>query len=396
MEHKEIKLNKKTIYKTSDNVNYVEMLVPEEWSITIADNRDNYGGYSYPYTFKIKLRSPDKTALLTYFSPRNYLDNHLYRYTNGQIDDYGDLMRKFESIEDYLGKWADSDLKDYANVKEIDKITYSNTEQLRKEREEKASKRAQDNGQQLNGFYYNRIARVYSYKYEGYDRIRLYAGLIEGEDRSQWSIIPVPSYDPFMISTMKSAFPDMQYDQKSGQYLHMTMNETLWNVRCLYSFDCLEKDYEYLYKNVFSPVLNTGVTICDDIWNDFKRIRDEKSAELKRIREDKKEAQRIRNEADRQRRESQKSFYESIRKTQQETHDIINSSYENQRRSQAKVREMWGDVNQGNTRFVDRHGNEHVIHTYNNYAYKSGDTYVTSDSPLDHSYDWEELEKKKY
>ena len=100
MEHKEIKLNKKTIYKTSDNVNYVEMLVPEEWSITIADNRDNYGGYSYPYTFKIKLRSPDKTALLTYFSPRNYLDNHLYRYTNGQIDDYGDLMRKFESIED--------------------------------------------------------------------------------------------------------------------------------------------------------------------------------------------------------------------------------------------------------------------------------------------------------
>ena len=57
---------------------------------------------------------------------------------------------------------------------------------------------------------------------------------------------------------------------------------------------------------------------------------------------------------------------------------------------------MWGDVNQGNTRFVDRYGNEHVIHTYNNYAYKSGDTYVTSDSPLDHSYDWEELEKKKY
>ena len=57
---------------------------------------------------------------------------------------------------------------------------------------------------------------------------------------------------------------------------------------------------------------------------------------------------------------------------------------------------MWSDTFRGDTRFVDKYGDEHVIHTYDNYAYKNGDTYVTSDSPLDHGWDWEELEKKKY
>ena len=81
---------------------------------------------------------------------------------------------------------------------------------------------------------------------------------------------------------------------------------------------------------------------------------------------------------------------------QKEIEAIRRSSYENTQKSQAKVREMWSDTFRGDTRFVDKYGDEHVIHTYDNYAYKNGDTYVTSDSPLDHGWDWEELEKKKY
>ncbi|MBO7676473.1 MAG: hypothetical protein J6S49_03055 [Erysipelotrichaceae bacterium] len=399
MEHKEIKLEKKRIYNTQTNVRYVEMLVPEGWSISIIDDKENYGGYNYPYTFRIKLTSPDKTAELIYFSPRNYLDDDLRDFRNGQIDDYGNLLRHFETIETYLGDWANNSFKNFPDARQIDKIIYSNTEKYRNERKEKAVQRATDKRQTLLDYYYDRITNVYSYRYKETDRIRLYSGLIEGEEREAHSSIPVPDNvldRNFTIQTMMAAFPDATFDAKHNMFIRRTMHETYWNARCLFYFDCMAIDYEYTYKNIFSPILNQGVTICDDIWNDFDRIKKEKSVQYQKIREEKKEAARIQKEAAEARRKASKETLDYVRKTQQETHDIIRSSYENTRRSQAKLREMWGDVNQGNTRFVDRYGNEHVVHTYNDYAYKKGDTYVTSNSPLDNPYDWEELQKKKY
>ena len=399
MEHKEVKLSKKTIYSKQSGINYVEMLVPENWNIGITNYKETYGGYSCPYTFRIKLSSPDNTVSLYFFSPRIYLDDHLMSYSNNQIDDYGNLLRKFESVEEYLGKWADNDLKDMADVKEKDKITYSNTRKLKAEHKEKALEKARKHEEQLDDFYYDRITRVYSYKYKDTERIRLFSGLIEAEKTSKFRIIPVPDNvmdRNFVIASMMSAFPDMRYNEKTGNYVRCSQSETSWSARCLFLFDCMAKDYEFAYKTIFSPVINQGVTICDDIWKDFERIKKENDARYQKIREEKREVARIQREANEARRKSNQETYDYLRKTQQEIHDIQKSAYENQRKTQNKVSEMWGDVNQGNTRFVDRDGREHVIHTYDNYAYKRGDTYVTSNSPWDHPYDFEELEKKKY
>ena len=91
-----------------------------------------------------------------------------------------------------------------------------------------------------------------------------------------------------------------------------------------------------------------------------------------------------------------------------EFHSVVTSARDNRNASTTgtywlhKVFAVLEDIQknvvlEGNTRFVDRHGDEHVIHTYNNYAYKNGDSYVTIDSKLfDAGSDWEELEKKKY
>ena len=399
MEHTDIRLSKKNIYSTQSGKHYIEMSVPEDWSISIKEDRDSYGGYPYPYTFRINLRSPDHTVLISYFSPRRYIDDHLLSFRNGQIDDYGNLLRAYETLDDYLDRWATNDLKEYPEFAYAGPIGYPNMVQLEADRKKQALQKAEEKGNTLNWYCYKRMARAYSYKYKETERVRVYSGIIEAEDISQWS--PVPGMngfmnDPFMRNTMQSVFRDMHYDKNTGSYVRLTLNETGWTVRQLMIMDCMLKDYEYAYKMVFDPIRKNGVTISDDIWNEYAQIKKEKDAERQKIREEKKEVARIQREAEAQRRESQKQLYDSIRRTQQETHDIINSSYENQRKSQAKVREMWGDVNQGNTRFVDKHGNEHVIHTYDNYAYKNGDTYVTSNDPLDHSYEWEELKKKKY
>ena len=72
------------------------------------------------------------------------------------------------------------------------------------------------------------------------------------------------------------------------------------------------------------------------------------------------------------RRQSDREAREKLRRTREETAAIQNSSY------------------------TDRYGSEHVIHSTDKYAYRKGDTYVTSNHPLDYGYDWEELDKKKY
>ena len=105
---------------------------------------------------------------------------------------------------------------------------------------------------------------------------------------------------------------------------------------------------------------------------------------------------RIQREADERRRQSNKELYDYVRKTQQEISDMRKDSYEKQKKAHDRVMEQWTDTIRGNTRFVDKQGNEHVIHTYNDYAFKKGDDYITSNSSLDHFSDWEELEKKKY
>ena len=98
-----------SVYMKDSGKHYVKMLIPEGWSISITENRKQYGGSGHPFTFSILFTSPDRTATISYFSPRNYLDDRLHEYRDGQIDDYGNLMGPFETIDAYLAEWAGSD-----------------------------------------------------------------------------------------------------------------------------------------------------------------------------------------------------------------------------------------------------------------------------------------------
>ena len=86
--------------------------------------------------------------------------------------------------------------------------------------------------------------------------------------------------------------------------------------------DCIEKDFEYLYENIFKHIIYHGVTICDDIWQDFETIRKQNNERYAQIRQEKKEAARINHKVQEERNKSNKELYEYVRKTQNEIHDI--------------------------------------------------------------------------
>jgi len=395
MEHNEIKLNELQIYGGSDGLNYVEMLVPEGWSSTINVHKDSYGGQGRPYQFTVTHNSPDRTAALYFYSPLEYTDDHLRSFNDYETDDYGYLLRHFKDMQSVLDESVMRRFSKY-DMHFIKHIPYTNNAKNAETRKQKALDRLNKNGDTFSNHYYYGGINIYGYTNNGHKRIRMCSCIIEALDYCRWNYLPnnidfsFIGVDPTMI------YPNCRYDQQNRCYIYTTLYQTDWSYRQHIEMDVLEKDYEYAYSNIFLPVTNKGVTICQDIWDDYRREAEILSKKRAAIREDKKRAAEIKREADRKSRESRKELYDSIRRTQQETRDIINSSYENRKRSHDRVMEQWTDTIRGNTRFVDRDGNEHVIHTYNDYAFKKGDDYITSDSPLDHFSDWEELKKKKY
>lgn len=398
MEHKEVSLKHQRIYSTASNVSYVEMLYPEGWKITITDHKDFYGGYTYPYCFVITLTSPENTAAIYYYSPHNYIDDHLKTFGEYEIDDYGNKHHSFMKSEVYIDQMVKNHLKDfsYEFIQQIDDPDISSRQKARREA---VLEETEKDGEVLNWHYFNETCRVYGFRKAQTDRVRCYSLIVEGKDVTRWNSIP-DSYgyfnDPFMLQAARSVFPNAQYNRDTGRYVYTSECETRWNARKILGLDCMERDFEYLYNSIFRHIVSHGIRIHDDIWNDYRKVRAENEKRYEAIRAKKQQVAQIQRQMREETRQRNRETYDYVRKTQQEIHDIQRSSYENTQRTQAKVREMWGDVNQGNTRFVDRYGDEHVIHTYSDYAYKKGDKYVTSDSPLDHSYDWEELKKKKY
>ena len=278
MEHKEVKLVKKTIHKEDSNHAFAEMLVPEGWQASISEDRDDYGGYEYPYTFRIKLTSNDGTMAIYYFSPRSYLDDHQNEFTNGGIDEDGNLYRRSETIEEYLGNWAYNDLKQFVDPKEIDSITYPEIQELGNKYRKEAEERVRNKNQELIDFGYDRLSKVYAYRYKETDRIRIYSGQIEKERINTYSYIPVPDNvvdRSQTIRNMYDAFPDAVYDSRRQIFIRRSSDKTYWRAISLLVFDCMAKDYEYAYQKIFSPIFDNGVTICDDILNDFKKIKEE-------------------------------------------------------------------------------------------------------------------------
>ena len=133
MEHKEIKLNELVISGTEDKMDYVQMLVPEEWTSRIKTFKDSYGGSKYPYQFTIFHDSPDKTATIYYYSPVNFVDDHLKQFNDYEIDEYGNWLRAAREMPVVLDRSVLHRFRDY-KMERINHIPFSNNEKIYKER----------------------------------------------------------------------------------------------------------------------------------------------------------------------------------------------------------------------------------------------------------------------
>ena len=188
----------------------------------------------------------------------------------------------------------------------------------------------------------------------------------------------------------------MEFNQQKQEYTYITASCTSFTLYNLKMIDCLEADYPELYKKAFLPLNNNAVNFTDELKADYRKRQDELDARVASQGEQKREVEKSQ-------REMHASHNESVRRnakiwsdTQKEISQMQRDTYQKQQESNRRINQGWSDVILGNSRFIDHYGNEHVLRTYDRYAYKRGDTYVTSDSPLDMPYDFEELKPKKW
>ena len=403
-----VKLELRTI-RDENGMPYVSMYAAENAIGSVSVYPDQYNGYGYPYYFFARLQGKEKTWSIYYLCPLHFREDYLDPGKGNSRDLYGQLYRSFDETSEYIDKFAKHDMSAFDTLTLIRKIPFVSNAEYQQTYGPQRAAEAKSNGLELKRYYYCGMVHQYSYIKNGKKRMRTYSAVIEAQDLERTAEIPsqvARSFNnPFMAPVAQMAsrvYTDARYDKKRG-WIYTLMHYLDWTVTQRFILDAPEEDFAQLYKQVFIPTLNRGVTISDEVWASFKKRQAEINAANKAAREKnqakKEEEKRVRKqEADAAaaKRAHDRELQDYLRKTQKEISDIRRSSYENTRKTNAKVREMWGDAIRGDTRFVDKYGDEHVLHTYSDHAYKRGDTYVTSDSPLDHGWDWEELEKKKY
>ena len=406
----EIKLNKVTLKETDTGKDMVIMKVPEGWTSVVTTDRNSYRGNGQPFFVKVRLNSGDGRTSVWYLSGLHYRDDHMESHQDFTTDLYGNLYRKFLKVEDYIELLAKADLDDVTDLKFVRQTDWSSNAEEQEKLRRKRIDELTDPMQVVDRVYRKGAVREYSFQRNGYKRRRVYSAVIQGVEYAAWKEVPwaVTQYltDPFMQDIAQMGmrlYPNAQYDKTLRKWIYTTDYYTDWGIRQILIMDAPESEFDRSYKKVFLPLVNFGVGYTENLRAEADQMQAERSSRDRKKRAEIEAIQRQKQaEADKQRaaeeekRKRDQEAREKLRQTQNEIADIRRSMYENSQKTQAKVREMWTDTFRGDTRFVDKYGDEHVIHTYDNYAYKSGDRYVTSDSPLDHGWDWEELEKKKY
>lgn len=392
-----------TILSDESGMPLVKMMTPKGWTVS-AYRKELYRGYNYPRTIQVLMRSPDQTCRLYYCSPIQGFDNHLEAYRDYTIDSMGNLNCRFRDFETQNQERAEryiSSIEGASDLSFIRQIEYNSNKERRRTRGEEEARRFETSELNiLSDYYYKGGIRKYQFRQSSSDHFYACAMTVEGATCESWHYLPPAIVqglqDPFMAEQMKNRFPHAQFNENVQRWIFLSSFYTWWTAKNLLELDCLLEDQQELYQKLFVPVNRYGAVFTDELRAELERIKTQGDRARAKKREEEKATGRVHlaeQEAKRQRRQQQR---EKLYQTQKQISDIRRAAYENQRKSQAKTREIWSDTLRGDTRFVDRQGNEHVLHTYDRYAYKSGDTYVTSDSRLDHDWDWEELEKKKY
>ena len=394
MEHTNKNIYKKIVTGKND-FEYVNMMTPEGWHITVNIDEDIYCGYGYPYSFSVNNLSPDETAGIYYFSPKAFVDDHLRNYQEYEISNYGILYKSLESLHDYLYKRVADTFGKYDGFKMIAFLGFEDNDEVTNRNYQKLLNEYNNTNKYLNNYYYDKGIMIFSYMNNNTERKHAVSARIEAVDYSKWMNADESLLnDPYISDMAVQMYPNLRYDKDNGVHIYTGAYQTDWSITQFIEMDCMADDFEYIYNSFYLPTINRGVDICDDIWNDFEdkqAIIDEKNRAL---REEKKQVDEILAQARMDRLEANNQLYESIRKSREETYNILNQAYEHNKQTHDRMSEWYSDVYRGNTRFIDRYGHEHIVHTSDDYVYRRGREYLTSKTPLDLNYEWELLKKK--
>ncbi len=399
----------RTIYDSA-GFPLITICLPEDWTTEVTVNSNVQTGYGVPDYTLVTFISPDRRARISWQSPFHYRDDFLKPRKSG-YDSYGNLHRPFMTAGQFIDFVASRDLKTCTDVSVVSEAPWStNPRQMEYYRRQAERKAGNDAYTALGEIYCEGLQRQYSYVREQTARRRVYSLIVRSAEYAYWS--PMPDTvtralnDPFtapMAKQMMERFANARYDDSLQEWIYTYSHYRDWRIESRLLLDCREEVFAKTVQEVFQPAVRHDVLLteqmrervnekqkkCDDA-NRKKREAEEQAGREERAR---KEQQRA---ADEEQRRRHKQAQDQIRNTYREISEIRKSAWENRQKTQAKNREIWSDTIRGDTRFTDRYGDEHVIRTYNDHAYKNGDTYVTGDSPLDLGYDWEELKKKKY
>ena len=387
--------------------NYIKAEKLDGFRYEVKRNDKVRNGYGYPFDFRINAWSPDETALYTYFCPLNYIDDDQYLpdpNNEFKYDEYARKLRTFLKVEDFVNAWF-KDFKAKYNPKlisqtfpNIDGVTQKERQQ--KEYDELVAKKRK--GETIDSHYHWAGIFVFEYEKTGYLRRKVVECEIYSTKKTLYQECDMRLYTPISMDLFKMAYP--KAIKGSDGKLYSPFNTyNIWTVSRMGALDCLAKDYDKYYPYFFNELYTwddywakTLIQECDDLQAkidaEYKRKRETRAKE----REEQRRVAEIQRREAEEKRESDRRFYENLRKTQQETHDIWKQAHENSKKAHDRAFEQWSDAFNDRTRFVDKYGNEHVIRTYDDYAYKSGDTYVTSKYDRGDVLGWERLEKKKY
>ena len=402
MNKESIKLNDMKIYSASSGKEYVEMLVPEGWTSTIDRYEDWYGGSPYMFVFRITNTSPDGDCSIAYYSPFSFVDDEMNEYSEGTVDENGDLHFTVCSLEEYLDSRVRQRLSDVEELTFIEHIPAPENDQRSREHYARSVEKYRKNDLMVVNFYYSRGTNVYTYRKDGRLHYFINTGVLEASDLMRWNVIEERLDEKQLLER----YPDCCYDEDNDCYLYPDVHRCEWDVDQYLEMDCLEEDYDVALNDIFVPVSNSGVSILDDIWNEYVQLlrqsrnkETETSEEQTGSRIDPEEQRKIDAiwaEYRRWKSDLDYDTYRYVRDRQEQTGYILNSAHDHSEAVHDRMNRGWSDTFMGNGRFIDSLGREHVIHTTDNYAYRRGNVYVTTNSILDRPFDSEELIKKKY
>ncbi len=388
--------------KDDNGVSYGKIKAPAGWSAS-AKRNDKYSGYGYPFNFTISAASADNSAFLYYMSPRKYNDDLTSSsggWGNFRADDCGNLLGKFMGVEEYLDAFAFGDLKECNDVKFVKQLPppFAQNAEYAKAAEEDFTQTQKKYGKDypdrvLLMSYFKAAVRVYRYSRNNATRMRAYCALVDAKEYKEYTDPQIPQYllnDPYMRNVVGNVFPELQ-PGTSGRMQFCSSHDRPWFVNNITCLDAKEADFDALFEEAYVSFANYGVVWQTAIFDEMKAQQAKIDQRNRAVREDRAQADRIRRKMEEDKRAAEQERFDILRKSNEDISRITRESYENRQRAQDKANRQWSDSFRGDKRYTDRYNDEYVVHGTGRYAYKRGDTVISTDDPYSPGFDWEEL-----